>query len=60
MLLMIGVGGIHLGWMLVLGAIRFMEKAVSWGRWINMPLGGVQALWGLALLLRIPGVPLLF
>jgi hypothetical protein len=38
----------------------FMEKAVSWGRWMTMPLGGVLALWGLALLLRIPGVPLPF
>jgi predicted metal-binding membrane protein len=59
-LLMVGVGGIHLGWMLVLGAIMFMEKAVSWGRWITMPLGGVLALWGLTLLFRIPGVPLPF
>jgi predicted metal-binding membrane protein len=60
MLLMFGVGGIHLGWMLVLGAIMFIEKAVTWGRWISMPVGGILALWGLALLLRIPGVPLPF
>src|SRR5919109_2905098 len=58
MLLMVGVGGIHLGWMLVLGAVMFIEKAVTWGRWITMPVGGILALWGLALLLSIPGVPL--
>jgi predicted metal-binding membrane protein len=33
---MVGVGGIQLGWMLVLGAIMFIEKAVTWGRWITM------------------------
>jgi len=33
---MVGVGGIHLDWMLVLGAIMFIEKAVTWGRWITM------------------------
>ena len=32
---MVGVGGVHLGWMLVLGAIMFIEKAVTWGRWIT-------------------------
>lgn len=57
MLLMFGVGGINLGWMLALGAIMFVEKAVEWGRWITTPLGGALALWGLALLLKLPGVP---
>jgi predicted metal-binding membrane protein len=33
---MVGVGGIHLDWMLVLGAIIFIEKAATWGRWIIM------------------------
>jgi predicted metal-binding membrane protein len=60
MLLMVGVGGIHLGWMLVLGAVMFIEKAVTWGGWVTMPVGGILALWGLALLLRIPSVPLPF
>jgi predicted metal-binding membrane protein len=60
MVLMVGVGGIHLGWMLVLGAIMFIEKAVTWGRWITMPVGGILTLWGLTLLFRIPGVPLPF
>jgi predicted metal-binding membrane protein len=57
MLLMFGVGGINLGWMLALGAIMFVEKAVDWGLWITAPLGGVLSLWGLALLLKVPGVP---
>ncbi|MBI3454838.1 MAG: DUF2182 domain-containing protein [Candidatus Rokubacteria bacterium] len=57
MLLMFAAGGIQLGWMLVLGAIMFVEKAVAWGRWITAPVGAILALWGLALLLRVPGVP---
>jgi hypothetical protein len=36
---MFGVGGIHLGWMLVLGVIMLIEKAVTWGRWITRPVG---------------------
>ena len=57
MLLMLGVGGIHLGWMLALGAIMFVEKAVSWGRWVTAPAGGMLTLWGLALFLKVPGMP---
>ena len=57
MLLMLGVGGIHLGWMLALGAIMFVEKAVSWGRWVTAPAGGMLTLWGLALVLKVPGMP---
>jgi predicted metal-binding membrane protein len=57
MVLMFAVGGAHLGWMLLLGAIMFVEKAVDWGRWLTTPLGALLALWGLALLLKIPGVP---
>ncbi len=57
MLLMFGVGGLHLGWMLALGAIMFVEKAVGWGRWVTAPVGVALALWGLALLARVPGVP---
>jgi len=60
MLLMFGVGGVNLGWMLVLGVIMFIEKAVAWGRWITAPVGGLLALWGLALLLKMPGIPLPF
>ena len=57
MLLMFAVGATQLGWMLTLGAVMFVEKAVAWGRWITAPVGGLLALWGLALLARLPGVP---
>jgi predicted metal-binding membrane protein len=57
MLLMFAVGGIHLAGMLALGAVMFLEKAVGWGRWVTAPVGGLLALWGLALLARLPGVP---
>jgi predicted metal-binding membrane protein len=57
MLLMFGAGAVNLGWMLVLGAVMFVEKAVDWGRWITAPAGVLLALWGLALFLKIPGVP---
>ncbi len=60
MLLMFGAGAVNLGWMLVLGAIMFVEKAVAWGRWVTAPAGVVLALWGLALFLKIPGVPVPF
>jgi len=60
MLLMFGAGAINLGWMLVLGAVMFVEKAVSWGRWITAPAGVLLALWGLGLLMRWPGVPVPF
>lgn len=57
MLLMFGAGAVNLGWMLGLGAVMFVEKAVEWGRWITAPAGVLLALWGLALLMRVPGVP---
>ncbi len=57
MLLMFGAGAVSLGWMLALGAIMFVEKAVDWGRWVTMPAGVLLAGWGLALLMRVPGVP---
>jgi predicted metal-binding membrane protein len=57
MLLMFAAGATNLGWMLALGAIMFVEKAVDWGRWVTAPVGGLLALWGLALLLKIPAVP---
>lgn len=57
MLLMLGVGVIHLGWMLALGAVMFVEKATERGRWLTRPVGVLLALWGLAVLARIPGVP---
>jgi predicted metal-binding membrane protein len=57
MLLMFGAGAASLGWMLALGALMFVEKAVAWGRWITAPAGALLALWGLALFARVPGVP---
>jgi predicted metal-binding membrane protein len=58
MALMFAVGGVNLGWMLALGAVMFVEKAVPWGRFVTIPAGAVLVLWGLALLLRAPFVPL--
>jgi predicted metal-binding membrane protein len=57
MLLMFAVGGAHLGWMLALAAVMFVEKAVAWGRPVTVGVGVVLAGWGLALLLGAPGVP---
>jgi predicted metal-binding membrane protein len=57
MLLMFGVGTADMRWMLALGALMFVEKAVGWGRWITAPTGALLALWGLALFARVPGVP---
>ncbi|HXH84251.1 MAG TPA: DUF2182 domain-containing protein [Candidatus Tectomicrobia bacterium] len=57
MLVMFAAGAVNLGWMLALGAVMFAEKAVSWGRWVTAPAGALLALWGLGLLLRVPGVP---
>ena len=49
MLLMFVVGVGSLGWMLALGAVMAVEKNISWGRMISMPLGTILLLWGLAL-----------
>ena len=57
MLLMFAVGGVNLGWMLLLGAVMFAEKAVSWGGWITKPAGVLFALWGVGLALGLPFVP---
>jgi predicted metal-binding membrane protein len=35
----------------------FVEKAVAWGRLITVPAGVLLALWGLALLAKVPGIP---
>ena len=57
MLLMFAVGGANLGWMLALGTVMFIEKAVSWGRWITDPVGALLALYGFALLVKLPWIP---
>jgi predicted metal-binding membrane protein len=60
MLLMFAVGGAHLGWMLALAAVMFVEKAVAWGRPVTVGVGLILAGWGLGLLLGVPGVPRAF
>jgi predicted metal-binding membrane protein len=57
MLLMLGAGGMSVAWMLALGAVMFIEKAVAWGRWVTVPAGTLLAMWGVGLLARVPGVP---
>jgi predicted metal-binding membrane protein len=57
MLLMFAVGGAHLGWMLSLAAVMFVEKAITWGRTLTVCVGLILAGWGLGLLLGTPGVP---
>jgi predicted metal-binding membrane protein len=57
MLLMFAVGGVHLGWMLALAAVMFVEKAITWGRSVTVGIGLGLAGWGLALLVGAPGVP---
>jgi predicted metal-binding membrane protein len=43
--------------MLALGAVMFVEKVVSWGRWLTIPVGILLVVWGVALLAQLPGVP---
>jgi predicted metal-binding membrane protein len=57
MLVMFAVGGAHLGWMLALAAIMFVEKAVTWGRAATVGVGLALTGWGLGLLLGPAGVP---
>jgi predicted metal-binding membrane protein len=57
MLVMFAVGGAHLGWMLALAAVMFVEKAVTWGRSVTVAAGVALAGWGLGLLFGVPGVP---
>ena len=57
MVLMFAVGGAHLGWMLALAAIMFVEKAVTWGRRATVGVGVVLAELGAGPAPRNPGVP---
>lgn len=40
MLLMFAIGMGNLGWMLLLGSLMALEKNVSWGRHLSVPIGG--------------------
>lgn len=48
MLLMFAIGGLNLGWMLILGAVMGAERATRWGRQITRPLGAGLIVIGLA------------
>jgi hypothetical protein len=47
----------HLGWMLALAVVMFVEKVVAWGRTMTVVVGVGLAGWGSGLLLGIPGLP---
>lgn len=49
MLLMFAVGVGNIAWMLALGAVMAVEKNVSWGRRLSVPLGVLLLGFGLAL-----------
>jgi predicted metal-binding membrane protein len=57
MLLMFAVGGVHLGWMLGLAGVMFVEKTLPWGRRVTWATGVALSVWGVALLAAVPGVP---
>jgi predicted metal-binding membrane protein len=50
MLLMFAVGVGNIGWMLALGTVMAVEKNISWGRRMSVPLGVVLVAWGAYLL----------
>ena len=51
MLLMFAIGSGSIVWMLLLGAVMAVEKNVSWGRRISLPLGGVLLIASLFLII---------
>lgn len=60
MLLMFAIGGVHLGWMLVLGAVMAAERSFRWGRYLTVPLGAVLLLAAAALAVGAPLVAAIF
>jgi predicted metal-binding membrane protein len=50
MLLMFAIGGVNLGWMLLLGAVMAAERTTRWGRQLTKPLGGALLLWAVSYL----------
>jgi predicted metal-binding membrane protein len=53
MLVMLAVGGVHLGWMLALGAVMAVEKSAPWGRRLVAPAGVVLVAAAAMLAVRI-------
>ena len=39
MLVMFSLGGVNLGWMLILGLVMAIEKSSRWGRYLTRPMG---------------------
>lgn len=60
MLLMFAIGGVHLGWMLALGAVMAAERSFRWGRYLTVPLGAALLLGAAALAAGVPLVAVLF
>jgi predicted metal-binding membrane protein len=50
MLLMFAIGGVNLGWMLLLGAVMAVEKSTRWGRYLTRPVGLVLIAWAILVL----------
>ncbi|SRR5579884_42053 len=58
MLLMFAIGGVNLGWMLLLAVFMTAERTTRWGRQLTRPLGALLILWAalhLAGLAPFPG-----
>ena len=51
MMLMFVVGTGSVGWMFALGAVMALEKNISWGRKLSVPLGLILLGWGVAIFL---------
>lgn len=60
MLLMFAIGGVHLGWMLALGAVMAAERSFRWGRHLTVPVGIALILAAAALAGGVPPVSAIF
>jgi predicted metal-binding membrane protein len=56
MLVMFAIGGVNLGWMLVLGAVMLIERTSRWGRRLTAPVGAALILCAAAIVWRVPFV----
>ncbi|HLJ59659.1 MAG TPA: DUF2182 domain-containing protein [bacterium] len=54
MLVMFGIGGVNLGWMLGLGAVMLLERTSRWGRRLTAPVGLALIVCALGLVYRVP------